>query len=172
MLQRDNSNSLGRKEWEPKRPIPERQMSNSLQKPLTWILLGLDFLKQTEKDLSFLSLVVLSFWNQSLKDRKTESSGRWGHPCKGVKSPDRSFILVMFWAQDNCLGWKLGIPQQMKYNIDIIVKESLLLQWSSFPIIRVVVKWCYSGLLWHNFSVDYVDEICFSSQDILEFGLL
>lgn len=44
-----------------KRPIPERQMSNSLQKPPTWILLSLDFLKQTERDLSFLGLVVLSF---------------------------------------------------------------------------------------------------------------
>lgn len=149
---------------EPKRPIPERQMSNCLQKPLTWILLGLDFLKQTEKDLSFLSLVVLSFWNQSLKDRKTESSGIWGHPCKSVKSPARSFTLVMFWAQDNCLGWKLEVLQQMKYNIDIIiiVKESLL-QWSSFPIIKGVIKWCYLGLLWHNFYLDHVDEISFSS---------
>lgn len=44
-----------------RRPDPARQMNSTLQKPPTWILLGLDFLKQTERDLSFLGLVVLSF---------------------------------------------------------------------------------------------------------------
>lgn len=100
-LQQSQSESV-----RPKRPIPERQMSNSLQKPPTWILLSLDFLKQTERDLSFLGLVVLSFWNHSLKDRKTESSVRGGHPCKSVKPPARPFILVMSLGTRQLFGMK------------------------------------------------------------------
>jgi hypothetical protein len=44
------------------KPVPERHMSSTLQKPPTWILLGLDFSEANgERDLSFLGLVVLHF---------------------------------------------------------------------------------------------------------------